>query len=43
MKLVKYLVALFTLSFALQAFALSDEEYMEFTEALTGGNVNVVK
>lgn len=43
MKLIKFLVALFTLSFALQAFALSDEEYMEFTEALTNGNLKVVK
>lgn len=43
MKSVKFLVALFSLSFALQAFALSDEEYMEFTEALTGGNIKVVK
>lgn len=43
MKLVKFLVTMFSLSFALQAFALSDEDYMEFTEALTGGNVKVVK
>lgn len=43
MKSIKVLLALFSLSFALQAFALSDEDYMEFTEALTGGNVKVVK
>lgn len=43
MKAIKVLVALCSLSFALQAFALSDEDYMEFTEALTGGNVKVVK
>lgn len=43
MKSIKVLLALFSLSFALQAFALSDEDYMEFTEALTGGNMKVVK
>lgn len=43
MKSIKVLLALFSLSFALQAFALSDEDYMEFTEALTGGNIKVVK
>jgi uncharacterized protein len=44
MKLIKCLLAVVTLSFTLNAFAaLTDEEYMEFTEALTGGNVKVVK
>jgi uncharacterized protein len=43
MKSIKCLLALVALSFSLQAFALSDEDYMEFTEALTGGNVKVVK
>ena len=43
MKSIKCLLALVALSFSLQAFALSDEDYMAFTEALTGGNVKVVK
>lgn len=43
MKSIKCLLALVALSFSLQAFALTDEDYMEFTEALTGGNLKVVK
>ena len=43
MKWIKAVWVLLSVSFALNAFALTDEEYMEFTEALTGGNVKVVK
>lgn len=43
MKLFKCLLALLSLSFALNAFALTDDEYMEFSSAITDGNMKVVK
>jgi len=43
MKLFKSLLALLTVSFALNAFALTDEEYMEFTDGLTEGHIKVVQ
>lgn len=44
MKLIKAVLALIALSFTLNGHAaLSDEEYMEFTEALGAGNLKVVK
>ncbi len=43
MKSIKAGLILLSLFFTLNAFALTDEEYLEFTEALTNGNVKVVK
>lgn len=43
MKSIKAGLMLLSLLFTLNAFALTDEEYMEFTESLTSGNVKVVK
>lgn len=43
MKAIKAVLALLSLTFAIQAFALGDEDYMAFTEALTTGNIKVVK
>lgn len=43
MKLLKAGLVLLTMCLSLNAFALTDEEYLEFTEALTNGNVKVVK
>ena len=41
--MIKGFLALIALCFSLNSFALSDEEYMEFTEALGNGNTKVVK
>lgn len=43
MNMIKGFLALIALCFSLNSFALSDEEYMEFTEALGNGNTKVVK
>lgn len=43
MNMIKGLLALVALCFSLNSFALTDEEYLEFTEALGNGNTNVVK
>jgi hypothetical protein len=43
MKMFKGLLALIALSFSLNSFALTDEEYLELTEALGNGNLKVVK
>jgi uncharacterized protein len=43
MKSIKAMLAILALGFSLNSFALSDEEYMEFTEALGSGNMKVVK
>lgn len=43
MNMIKGLLALVALCFSLNSFALTDEEYLEFTEALGNGNTKVVK
>ncbi|OYZ69283.1 MAG: hypothetical protein B7X98_01445 [Methylophilaceae bacterium 17-43-7] len=43
MNMIKGLLTLAALCFSLNSFALTDEEYMEFTEALGSGNTKVVK
>jgi uncharacterized protein len=43
MKLFKAMFAMVVLSFTLNGFAMEDEAYMEFTEALSNGNTKVVK
>lgn len=43
MKLLKAMFALFSLSYALSGFALTDDEYMEFTGALTENKPAIVK
>ena len=43
MKFIKALLAVLALSFSLNALALNDDQYMEFTSAVTEGNLKVVK
>lgn len=43
MNMIKALFAVVAISFSLNSFALTDDEYMEFTEALASGNTKVVK
>ncbi|OYY48066.1 MAG: hypothetical protein B7Y48_10945 [Methylophilales bacterium 28-44-11] len=43
MNMIKGLLTLAALCLSLNSFALTDEEYMEFTEALGSGNTKVVK
>jgi uncharacterized protein len=43
MNMIKGLLALIALCFSLNSFALTDDEYMELTEALGSGNIKVVK
>lgn len=43
MNMIKALFAVLAISFSLNSFALTDEEYMEFTQALEDGNTKVVK
>jgi uncharacterized protein len=43
MKFIKALFAVLALSFSLNALALNDDQYMEFTGAVTEGNLKVVK
>ena len=43
MKFVSTLLAALVLSFSMNAMALTDEESIEFTEAITSGNLKIVK
>ncbi len=43
MNMIKALFAVVAICFSLNSFALTDEEYLEFTEALGDGNTKVVK
>lgn len=43
MNMIKGLFAVVAICFSLNSFALTDEEYLEFTEALGDGNTKVVK
>jgi ankyrin repeat protein len=43
MKFIKTMLALFVLGFAMNAMALTDDESVEFTEALGKGNMKVIK
>lgn len=43
MKLIKALLMVVALGMSVSAFALTDDEYMEYTGALADGNVKVVK
>jgi uncharacterized protein len=43
MKMLKALFAVIALSLSLNAMALTDDEYMEFTGAVTDGNLKVVQ
>lgn len=43
MKFISAMLAVLVLSFSMNAMALTDEESIEFTEAITSGNLKVVK
>ena len=43
MKLIKTMLALLALSFSINAMALTDDESVEFTDAIGKGNMKVVK
>jgi hypothetical protein len=43
MNLFKVILAMVALGFSLNSFALTDEEYIEFTDALTTGKTQVVQ
>lgn len=43
MKFVSTLLAALVLSFSMNVMALTDEESMEYTEAITSGNLKIVK
>ncbi len=43
MKLIKALFLVLTLSISASAFAISDDDYMTYTEALRDGNIKYVK
>lgn len=43
MNMIKALFAVVAICFSLNSFALTDEEYLEFTEALGSGNTKIVK
>jgi hypothetical protein len=43
MNLFKAILAMVALGFSLNSFALTDEEYIEFTDALTTGKIQVVQ
>lgn len=43
MKFISTLLAVLVLSFSMNAIALTDEESIEFTEAITSGNLKLVK
>ncbi|MDZ4142219.1 MAG: ankyrin repeat domain-containing protein [Methylotenera sp.] len=43
MNMLKALLAVLALSFSINAMALTDDESLEFTEAITSGNLKIVK
>lgn len=43
MKMLKSLIAVLMFAFSLNGFALNDDEYMEFTGALSAGNLQTIK
>ena len=43
MNIIKAILAVVALSFSLNSFALTDDEYLEFTDALTTGKTKVVQ